>query len=42
MGGAISGIGGAVSGVIGGIGAHKAAKQQQKYQDKAMGQQREG
>lgn len=42
MGGAISGIGGAVSGVIGGIGANKAAKQQQKYQDKAMGQQREG
>ncbi|WP_313109076.1 DNA transfer protein [Atlantibacter sp.] len=42
MGGAISGIGGAVSGVIGGIGAHKAAKQQQKYQDKAMNQQREG
>ncbi|PTA95651.1 DNA transfer protein [Kluyvera sp. Nf5] len=42
MGGAISGIGGAVSSVIGGIGAHKAAKEQQKYQDKAMDQQREG
>ncbi|WP_333881071.1 DNA transfer protein [Atlantibacter hermannii] len=42
MSGAISGVGGAVSGVIGGIGSHKAAKQQQKYQDKAMGQQREG
>ncbi|RSB60332.1 DNA transfer protein [Atlantibacter subterranea] len=42
MGGAISGIGGAVSGVIGGIGANKAAKQQQKYQDKAMNQSREG
>jgi len=42
MGGAISGVGGAVSGVLGGIGAHKAAKQQQKYQDKAMNQQREG
>lgn len=42
MGGAISGIGGAVSSVIGGIGASKAASQQQKYQDKAMDQQREG
>lgn len=42
MGGAISGVGNAVSGVIGGIGAHKAAKQQQKYQDKAMNQSREG
>lgn len=42
MGGAISGSGAAVSSVIGGIGAHKAAKQQQKYQDKAMNQTREG
>lgn len=42
MGGAISGVGNAVSGVIGGIGAHKGAKEQQKYQDKAMNQQREG
>lgn len=42
MGGAISGVGNAVSGVIGGIGANKAAKQQQKYQDKAMEQSREG
>lgn len=42
MSGAISGIGGAVSSVIGGIGASKAASQQQKYQDKAMDQQREG
>lgn len=42
MGGAISGVGNAVSGVIGGIGAHKAAKVQQKYQDKAMNQTREG
>lgn len=42
MGGAISGVGNAVSGVIGGIGAHKAAKQQQRYQDKAMDQSREG
>ena len=42
MGGAISGIGGAVSGVIGGIGANKAAKQQQKYQDRAMDQSRQG
>lgn len=42
MGGAISGVGNAVSGVIGGIGANKAAKQQQKYQDKAMDQSREG
>lgn len=42
MGGVVSGVGNAVSGVIGGIGAHKAAKQQQKYQDKAMDQQREG
>lgn len=42
MGGAISGSGAAVSSVIGGIGAHKAAKQQQKYQDKAMNQAREG
>jgi hypothetical protein len=42
MGGAISGVGNAVSGVIGGIGAQKAAKQQQKYQDKAMNQTREG
>mgnify|MGYP000017158015 CR=1 FL=1 len=36
MGGAISGIGGAVSGVIGGIGARKAAKQQNKAQDRAI------
>lgn len=42
MGGAISGSGAAVSSVIGGIGAHKAAKQQQKYQDKAINQTREG
>lgn len=42
MGGAISGSGAAVSSVIGGIGAHKAAKQQQKYQDKAMNASREG
>lgn len=42
MGGAISGVGNAVSGVIGGIGANKAAKQQQKYQDKAMDQSRAG
>lgn len=42
MGGAVSGIGGAVSGVIGGIGANKAAKQQQKYQDRAMDQSRQG
>lgn len=42
MGGAISGVGNAVSGVIGGIGAHKGAKEQQKYQDKAMNQQRQG
>lgn len=42
MGGAISGSGAAVSSVIGGIGARKAAKQQQKYQDKAMNASREG
>lgn len=42
MGGAISGSGAAVSSVIGGIGAHKAAKQQQNYQDKAMKQARAG
>lgn len=42
MGGAISGSGAAVSSIIGGIGAHKAAKQQQNYQDKAMNQQRQG
>lgn len=42
MGGAISGVGNAVSGVIGGVGAHKGAKEQQKYQDKAMNQAREG
>lgn len=42
MGGAISGSGAAVSSVIGGIGAHKAAKEQQKYQDKAMNASREG
>lgn len=42
MGGAISGVGGAVSSVIGGVGASKAAKQQQKYQDKAMNASREG
>ncbi|KGA24899.1 DNA transfer protein [Pectobacterium brasiliense] len=36
MGGAISGIGGAVSGVIGGIGARKAAKEQNKAQDRAI------
>lgn len=42
MGGAISGSGAAVSSIIGGIGASKAAKQQQKYQDKAMNQNREG
>lgn len=42
MGGAISGSGAAVSSVIGGIGARKAAKEQQKYQDKAMNASREG
>lgn len=42
MGGAIKSAGGAVSSVLGGIGANKAAKQQQKYQDKAMNQSREG
>lgn len=42
MGGAIKSAGGAVSGVLSGIGAQKAAKQQQKYQDKAMNQSREG
>jgi hypothetical protein len=42
MGGAISGIGGAVSGVLGGIGASKAATQQNKYQDRAMDQVRQG
>lgn len=42
MGGAISGSGAAVSSIIGGIGARKAAKQQQNYQDKAMNQQRQG
>lgn len=42
MGGAISGTGAAVSSVIGGIGARKAAKEQQKYQDKAMNASREG
>lgn len=42
MGGAIKSAGGAVSGILGGIGANKAAKQQQKYQDKAMDQQRQG
>lgn len=42
MGGAISGSGAAVSSIIGGIGARKQAKEQQKYQDKAMNQQRQG
>lgn len=42
MGGAISGVGNAVSGVIGGIGANKAANQQEKYQDQAMDRTREG
>lgn len=42
MGGAISGVGGAVSGVLGGIGASKAATQQNKYQDRAMDQVRQG
>lgn len=42
MGGAISGVGNAVSGVIGGIGAHKGAKEQQKYQDKSMDQVKAG
>lgn len=42
MGGAISSLGGAVSGILGGIGANKGAGQQQKAQDEAMNQQREG
>lgn len=42
MGGAIKSAGGAVSSVLGGIGANKAAKQQQKYQDKAMDQSKAG
>lgn len=41
MGGAISGAGAAVSSVIGGIGAQKAGKTQQEYQDKAMGASRQ-
>lgn len=42
MGGSISGPTNAISGIVGGIGSHKAAKQQQNYQDKAMNSQREG
>jgi|AGFS01.1.fsa_nt_gi hypothetical protein len=42
MGGAISGATNAVSGIVGGIGAHKAGKTQQEYQDKAMRQAKEG
>lgn len=42
MGSAISGIAGGVSSILGGIGANKAAKQQQQYQDKAMDQQKQG
>lgn len=42
MGGAIKSAGAGVSSIFSGIGAQKAAKQQQKYQDKAMNQQREG
>ena len=42
MGSVITGVAGGVSSILGGIGANKAAKQQQKYQDKAMNQQREG
>lgn len=40
MGGSISGPTNAISGIVGGIGSHKAAKQQQNYQDKAMNSQR--
>lgn len=42
MGSVISGVAGGVSSILGGVGANKAAKQQQKYQDKAMDQSREG
>lgn len=42
MGGAIKSAGAGVSSIFSGIGAQKAAKQQQKYQDKAMNQQRQG
>lgn len=42
MGGIISGVGGAVSSVLGGIGANKAAKEQNKYQDMAMARSEQG
>lgn len=42
MGGAIKSAGAGVSSVIGGIGAYKGAKEQSKYQDRAMGASREG
>lgn len=42
MGSVISGVAGGVSSILGGIGANKAAKQQQKYQDKAMDQSKAG
>lgn len=42
MGSVITGVAGGVSSILGGIGANKAAKQQQGYQDKAMNQTREG
>jgi len=42
MGSVISGVAGGVSSILGGIGATKAANQQQQYQDKAMNQQKEG
>ena len=42
MGSVISGVAGGVSTILGGIGANKAAKQQQKYQDKAMDQSKAG
>ena len=38
MGSVISGVAGGVSSILGGIGANKSAKQQQKYQGKAMDQ----
>jgi len=42
MGGAISGTGGAISGILGGIGANKAAKQQESAQQQAMQQTQQG
>lgn len=42
MGGAIKSAGAGVSSVIGGVGAYKGAKEQSKYQDRAMDASREG